>query len=260
MWRSIFPPSCVSALQCTAIFSCSPLWDVLTSTSAAREAPSRCWDSGSGQPIRNISRCLTLPAHDLWLSAKLLKRLSKDVIQSKTLASAQRVWIESRGRVADPLWENFLFQRPTGRIECIGNRDCQADKKWYFTTNYMKPRSMTFQMLPVAPRIPTLLRLNIVGWTSAAHSNTVWNTESHLCCPSGLCDMNRWLKGHVLYQKPFLNQPILYNVQTQYCTRRSSYLIFTHEAKYEKKTIHSKDLSVSFCSQVYGITSNTEAI
>ncbi|KAF3838430.1 hypothetical protein F7725_010198 [Dissostichus mawsoni] len=77
--------------SCTAIFSCSPLWDVLTSTSAAREVPSCCWDSGSGQPIRNISRCLTLPAHDLWLSAKLLKRLSKDVIQSKTLASAQRV-------------------------------------------------------------------------------------------------------------------------------------------------------------------------
>lgn len=78
------------------------------------------------------------------------------------------------------------------------------------------------------------------------------------CCLSWLYDVNSWLKGHVLYQKP-----LFFSFFFFLCAVTTPILLdFTHEAKYEKRKRFTPKtcVCVSVSSHVYGITPNKEVI
>lgn len=165
-------------------------------------------------------------------------------LRAGTSSARESTW----GLAPSSLEENFLFQSPTHSIHLMSTRwkaRAAANR-----TSCLKANGDEAKLSHIVKR--SLWHQHVLtpeGRLHLLHYYTVFNSDGSRvtllhwrssCCLCGFCDVNSWLLGQLLYEKCFWKQHLLYNVPTQHCTRGSSYLIFTHEAKYEKRRFTPK--------------------
>lgn len=130
-------------------------------------------------------------------------------------------------------WTLWVFAR--WKVRVAANQKKKKKKSWqkcYFATNYMKPRWIPFSKAAC----DTNILLSLFNW-----GRTCWR-DAWICCTFKHCVKHGEIMCHMASSassdslaKGTFTVWKLFSVPMQHCTLRSAYLIFTHEAKYEKR-------------------------
>lgn len=147
-----FLSSCVSALQCTAIYSCSPLRAVLTSTPADSEGDAVTLLGHHQAQVNQSEKCHVVSLYQpIWTPHVVTcgrRPLNLNAINWRCQNEAPRwelicMLTQVKNRLLEELSESDTVDSLIERCERVAANQTNPDKLIKKCTNYMKPRSIT---------------------------------------------------------------------------------------------------------------------